>query len=119
MAKSFNVPCPSCEADVLVKNDSLIGKKIDCTKCKYRFKVPDPNAGADEAVETAEVTTAKKKPNSKKMIGIGAGIAALALLAGVGYWILGVPFAVFLGCASAFVSAFEKRVRCPSETVLE
>jgi Protein of unknown function (DUF1559) len=89
MAKSFTVPCPSCEADVLVKNDSLIGKKIDCTKCKYRFKVPDPNQGDGDEASTAEVPAAKgKKSNSKMLIGVGAGIAALALLAGVGYFVL-------------------------------
>jgi Protein of unknown function (DUF1559) len=88
MAKSFTVPCPSCEADVLVKNDSLIGKKIDCTKCKYRFKVPDPNRGDADDASTAEIPAAKgKKPNSKMLIGVGAGIAALALLAGVGYFV--------------------------------
>ncbi len=88
MAKSFTVPCPSCEADVLVKNDSLIGKKIDCTKCKYRFKVPDPNRGDADDAPTAEVPAAKgKKANSKMLIGVGAGIAALALLAGVGYFV--------------------------------
>ncbi len=88
MAKSFTVPCPSCEADVLVKNDSLIGKKIDCTKCKYRFKVPDPNKGDGDDAVTAEVPAAKgKKANSKMLVGVGAGIAALALLAGVGYFV--------------------------------
>jgi hypothetical protein len=88
MAKSFTVPCPSCEADVLVKNDSLIGKKIDCPKCKYRFKVPDPNAGdRDEAPSTETASPKKKNANSKVMIGVGAGIAALALLAGVGYFL--------------------------------
>jgi predicted PurR-regulated permease PerM len=29
---------------------------------------------------------------------------AQGTLAGVGYWVLGVPFAVFLGCATAFIS---------------
>jgi len=40
---SFKTPCPSCEAGVLVKDESLIGKKIDCPKCKYRFVVEAPN----------------------------------------------------------------------------
>lgn len=86
MAKSFTVPCPSCEADVLVKNEAMIGKKIDCPKCKYRFKVPDPHAadvaedGADEAA-----TPAKKKGNPKVLIGVGVGVAALVLLGVVGF----------------------------------
>jgi len=51
---SFKTPCPSCEAGVLVKDESIIGKKIDCPKCKYRFVVEAPN-GTDKAV-------ASKKP---------------------------------------------------------
>lgn len=30
--------------------------------------------------------------------------AAQGFLAGLGYWVLGVPFAIFLGCATAFIS---------------
>ena len=67
MAKSFNVPCPSCEADVLVKNDSLIGKKIDCTKCKYRFKVPDPNAGSGDVGQMMASTCSKARVKSSRM----------------------------------------------------
>lgn len=88
MAKSFNVPCPSCEADVLVKNDSLIGKKIDCPKCKYRFKVPNPKAGADEDdTPTKEIAASKPKgkPNKKLLIGVGAGVAAVAILGVVAF----------------------------------
>jgi len=33
---------------LLVKDESMIGKKIDCPKCKYRFVVEDPN-GKDKA----------------------------------------------------------------------
>jgi uncharacterized protein (TIGR03067 family) len=87
MAKSFSVTCPSCEADVLVKNEGMIGKKIDCTKCKYRFKVPDPNATAGDDTATAEVPAkkAKKKTNPKVLIGAGVGVAALLILGVVGF----------------------------------
>jgi hypothetical protein len=61
---SFKTPCPSCEALVLVKDASIIGKKIDCPKCKYRFVVEDPKkaaaksgkaaAGDDEVVDDLE-----------------------------------------------------------------
>ena len=40
---SFKVQCPSCEAQVPVRDAALIGKKIDCPKCKYRFVVDDPS----------------------------------------------------------------------------
>ena len=40
---AFKVQCPSCEAMVTIKNASLVGKKIDCPKCKYRFAVPSPD----------------------------------------------------------------------------
>src|SRR5262245_27157984 len=42
---SFKQQCPSCETMVPIKDGSLIGKKIDCPKCKYRFVVEEP---ADE-----------------------------------------------------------------------
>lgn len=43
----FKVQCPSCETMVTIKNASLVGKKIDCPKCKYRFAVEAP-ADLDE-----------------------------------------------------------------------
>jgi hypothetical protein len=39
---SYKQPCPSCEAMVSIKDASLVGKKIDCPKCKYRFQVEKP-----------------------------------------------------------------------------
>ncbi|MCI0743697.1 MAG: hypothetical protein L0Y72_32095 [Gemmataceae bacterium] len=39
---SFKQQCPSCEALVPVRDGSLIGKKIECPKCKYRFVVESP-----------------------------------------------------------------------------
>src|SRR5262249_38684169 len=38
----FKQQCPSCEALVPIKDVSLIGRKIDCPKCKYRFVVEEP-----------------------------------------------------------------------------
>ena len=45
---SFKQQCPSCEAMVPVRDASLVGRKIDCPKCKYRFVVEDPGTSADE-----------------------------------------------------------------------
>ena len=47
---SFKQQCPSCEAQVSIKDGSLIGKKVDCPKCKYRFVVEDPVAKDKKAV---------------------------------------------------------------------
>ena len=47
---SFKQPCPSCEHPVPIRDPKLIGRKIDCPKCKYRFVVEEPEeAEADEA----------------------------------------------------------------------
>src|SRR5262245_6858814 len=70
----FKQLCPSCEAMVPIRNPNLIGKKVDCPKCKYRFVVEDPNAGSDdEDAKPAKKTkpgapsnvTAKKPTNGK------------------------------------------------------
>src|SRR5207253_3845652 len=56
---SFKQQCPSCEAWVPIRDPNLIGRKIDCPKCKYRFVVEDPGPeSADE--EEAEAPVGKK-----------------------------------------------------------
>src|SRR5207248_4926976 len=50
ISASFKQQCPSCEALVPIKDGSLIGKKVDCPKCKYRFVVEDPVAKDKKAV---------------------------------------------------------------------
>ena len=74
MAKSFKVPCPSCEADVPAKV-AQIGKKIDCPKCKYRFSVPDPDATEDDAEPTPK-KKGKKKGSPMMLVGILLGVLA-------------------------------------------
>lgn len=76
MAGSFKTPCPSCEADVLVKGANLVGKKIDCPKCKYRFTVPAPD-------DDFEVVETKSKGNPKALVGIVLGVIGVAVL-GIG-----------------------------------
>jgi transposase-like protein len=58
---SFKVVCPSCEAFVSVRDRSLIGKKIDCPKCKYRFVVEDDAKTAPPAARRA-APAPKPKP---------------------------------------------------------
>ena len=90
---SFKVPCPSCEAQVLIKNPNLIGTKVECPKCKYRFKVEEPaaDAPAGEEKKPKEDKKAKaKKPKGKsKATGILVAIGVVVLLGGVGYAVLG------------------------------
>ncbi len=64
-AAGFKQQCPSCEALVPIRDPDLIGRKIDCPKCKYRFVVEDP-AGAD----ADEAPKSKKGPdkNAKKPV---------------------------------------------------
>src|SRR5258708_15192102 len=70
----FKQQCPSCEAMVPIKNRTLIGKKIDCHKCKYRFVVEDPGEDEEDADEAVETSSAK---GDKKKVG-AAGVTAKA-----------------------------------------
>jgi hypothetical protein len=64
--KSFTQQCPSCEANVPIKDRGLVGKKIDCPKCKYRFVVENPAEPAEEVETVSEPKTAKGAPAAKK-----------------------------------------------------
>src|SRR5690349_7403172 len=44
---SFKQRGASGEAMVPIGDPGLIGRKIDCPKCKYRFVVEDPGTGAE------------------------------------------------------------------------
>ena len=48
-AAGFKQQCPSCEALVPIRDPDLVGRKIDCPKCKYRFVVEDPADGDEKA----------------------------------------------------------------------
>jgi len=61
---SFKQQCPSCEAMVTIRDDSLVGQKIDCPKCRYRFVVEEP-VDEEEDFEQ-EDTSAKKKGKPTK-----------------------------------------------------
>src|SRR2546425_9295056 len=50
ISAGFKQACPSCEALVPIRDARMIGKKIDCPRCKYRFLVEDPAAADKEAV---------------------------------------------------------------------
>src|SRR5215471_8289315 len=59
----FKQQCPSCEALVPIKDTSLVGRKIDCPKCKYRFVVEEPGEEKDASDDSSEDVkkSAKKK----------------------------------------------------------
>src|SRR5437588_34790 len=111
----FKQQCPSCEAMVPIRDPSLIGKKIDCPKCKYRFVVEEPGGdGEDEpapekgarkgkpgdkgkggprrADDEAPERAGKKKAGGSALlfVGIGLGVVALIALVVGGLWVFGV-----------------------------
>ena len=44
----FKQECPSCGGLLTIRNPSLIGKKVDCPKCKYRFVIEAPDGDIEE-----------------------------------------------------------------------
>ena len=79
----FKIVCPSCEAEVPIRDESRIGKKIECPKCKFRFVVEEP--GHEGEAAPAPKKPAKKKSNATMLIGAGVGSVAVIVLAVVGY----------------------------------
>ena len=48
----FKQHCPSCGGVLTIKNPALIGKKIDCPKCQYRFVVDEPGSDTPPSRKT-------------------------------------------------------------------
>ena len=72
---AFKQQCPSCEAMVPIRDSGLIGKKIDCPKCKYRFVVEEPEGEEDDLDEKpgkgkkgGAAVTAKRPVNGKATV---------------------------------------------------
>ena len=63
---SFTVPCPSCEAKVLIKNPKLAGTKVECPKCKYRFVAEPPKEATEEESAKSAGDAKDKAPADKK-----------------------------------------------------
>ncbi len=85
----FKIACPSCEAQVPVRDETLIGKKVECPKCKYRFVVEEPDGAGDAAVSApAKKKPAKKKSNNTLLIGGGVGALAVIVLGVVGFMLM-------------------------------
>ena len=56
----FKQQCPSCEAMIPIKDRKLIGRKVICPRCQYRFVVVDPDAQTEE-----EAASEKPGPTTK------------------------------------------------------
>ena len=90
---SFKVQCPSCEAQIPVRDPAAIGKKIDCPKCKYRFLVEDPGdevlGDGEERSRKGGRAKSKKKAGNNNMLILGSvlGLVAVALLAVGAYFL--------------------------------
>src|SRR5260370_33290205 len=67
--------CRACKAMVPIKDKSLVGRKIDCPKCKYRFVVESP---ADEAEEEEKAAPSAKKNGKATAIKKGGPAKAKA-----------------------------------------
>src|SRR6266566_318297 len=80
-ATTFKQQCPSCEAMVPIRDPKLIGRKIDCPKCKYRFVVEEPADESDEAAvgggkkngKAQQAVTARRPVNARGAVGATAG----------------------------------------------
>src|ERR1700686_2319187 len=99
----FKQQCPSCEALVPIKDMKLIGRKIDCPKCKYRFVVEEPAEEDEDGKPTGKAKPGDKgakggkggprrpgaegeaddkaKSGSGKMLFLGIGLAVIAAVA--------------------------------------
>jgi hypothetical protein len=65
-AIGFKQQCPSCGGLVNIKNPDLVGKKVDCPKCKYRFIVESPEGEGSDGTNGAPAPKAKKKERSSE-----------------------------------------------------
>src|SRR5262249_34682094 len=65
---SFKQTCPSCEAMVPIRDMGLVGRKIDCPKCKYRFVVeapPEEKGAESKPAKKGKPSATTTKPGAK------------------------------------------------------
>src|SRR5215467_10826215 len=78
---SFKQQCPSCEHPVPIRDPKLIGRKIDCPKCKYRFVVEEPAQEADADAESNGSADKAETAVTAKKNGVAKNGAAAATTA--------------------------------------
>jgi hypothetical protein len=101
MPGSFKVTCPSCENLVLVTNQKS-GAKVECPKCKYRFKAEPPaetdstegegkgkaeskgKKGDKDSGSKKKAASKGKGSNKTTLVAVGAGVGGLLVLVIVG-----------------------------------
>lgn len=62
---AFKQACPSCEHPVAIKDASLVGKKVECPQCKFRFVVSAPKTPAKGPAKTPAVDDTQPSPRPK------------------------------------------------------
>src|SRR5436309_281299 len=65
VSTTFKQQCPSCEAMVKI-NERLIGKKVECTKCKDKFIAERPGDDEEDAPQVKSAAKKETKLNGKK-----------------------------------------------------
>ena len=85
---SFKIQCPSCEAMVPIRDPNLVGKKIDCPKCKYRFVVEEPEGEEHRPARKPKAAAKKKGGNNVLILGSILGGVVLIVLGGVAYLLM-------------------------------
>src|SRR6267154_2077331 len=86
VSSSFKQKCPSCEAMVAIKDPGLVGKKVECSKCKYRFVVEDP-IDQDKAAVKAGKSKAEAGAHVKLILGLALALVGVAVL-GIAAWLI-------------------------------
>ena len=88
---SFKQKCPSCGGQLTIKNSDLIGKKVDCPKCKHRFVVESPDeapkpkkdSGRRERIADEDRPRKKKAKGGKGMLILGCVTLGVVVVVGI------------------------------------
>jgi hypothetical protein len=110
----FRQRCPSCEAKIPIRDPHLIGLKIDCHKCKYRFEVRWPD---DETNPSEGPTTASRGARTS----LPARAALFCYRAARGLALFGVTLAglaLILCAVGLLISSCVGIARAPNEAAL-
>ncbi|MFL5329717.1 MAG: DUF1559 domain-containing protein [Gemmataceae bacterium] len=96
----FKVACPSCDAQIPVRDSKLVGRKVACPTCKYPFVVENPDgfepidddAPAGKPRKGGDDKDGPRKPKKKASnngmkIGLAVGGVAVVVLLVAGYFL--------------------------------
>src|SRR5437588_8040303 len=72
ISTGFKTQCPSCGATLPIKDVSLVGKKISCSRCKYTFVVEAPPKGDKEELIEKDREAVRKGKASEAITSKGA-----------------------------------------------